>query len=178
MVPSRTEALCLHADLGEPLADLGQSDPCEQLEIETIIYRRVVRRKRYRRTCQCQDQPRTVTAPPPPKLLPKSIYGTSIWIHLLLEKFHLQRPTHRTIEQLRLLGVCLAPGTITDGLKRIEPLLTPIYDAIRDRHIQSKYFQADETRWKVFVEKAGKKAIFGGSGWGDANSDVKVNYYW
>ena len=162
-LPAREEQIDLPEDAkvcaccGEPLADLGQSDPCEQIEIETIIYRRVVRRKRYRRTCQCQDQPRTVTAPPPPKLLPKSIYGTSIWIHLLLEKFHLQRPTHRTIEQLRLLGVCLAPGTITDGLKRIEPLLTPIYDAIRDRHIQSKYFQADETRWKVFVEKAGKK---------------------
>ncbi|WP_231615753.1 hypothetical protein, partial [Novipirellula artificiosorum] len=58
-----------------------------------ILYRRVVRRGRYRRTCQCHAQPRTVTAPLPPKLLPKSIFGTSLWIHLLLEKFHLQRPT-------------------------------------------------------------------------------------
>ena len=95
-------------------------------------------------------------APLPEKLLPKSIYGTSIWIHLLLEKFHLQRPTHRTIEQLQLMGVSLAPGTITDGLKRIEPLLTPVYDALRARHSESTYFHADETRWKVFVEKAGK----------------------
>jgi transposase len=142
---------------GKPLADLGQTEPCEQIEIETILYRRVVRRKRYRRTCECKKQSRTVTAPPPPKLLPKSIYGTSIWIHLLLEKFHLQRPTHRTIEQLRLQGASLAPGTIAEGLKRIEPLITPIYDAIRDRHNQSKYFHADETRWKVFVEKAGKR---------------------
>jgi transposase len=161
-LPAREQQLDLPEDAKvcacccEPLADLGQSDPCEQIEMETILYRRVVRRKRYRRTCQCKDQPRTVTAPPPAKLLPKSIYGTSIWIHLLLEKFHLQRPTHRTIEQLGLLGVRLAPGTIADGLKRIEPLLTPIYDAIRDRHTQSRYFQADETRWKVFVEKAGK----------------------
>jgi transposase len=142
---------------GKPLADLGQTEPCEQIEIETILFRRVVRRKRYRQTCQCKNQPRTVTAPPLPKLLPKSIYGTSIWIHLLLEKFHLQRPTHRTIEQFRLQGASLAPGTIAEGLKRIEPLITPIYDSIRDRHNQSKYFHADETRWKVFVEKAGKK---------------------
>ncbi|TWU33733.1 IS66 family transposase [Novipirellula artificiosorum] len=141
---------------GEPLVGLGQSDPCEQIEIETILYRRVVRRGRYRRTCQCHAQPRTVTAPLPPKLLPKSIFGTSLWIHLLLEKFHLQRPTHRTIEQLGLLGVDLAAGTIAGGLKRIEPLLTPIYDAICDRQTKSNYFQADETRWKVFVEKAGK----------------------
>jgi transposase len=151
-----TEDAKVCACCGKPLADLGQSDASEQIEIETTVYRRVVRRKRYRRTCECKDQQRTVTAPLPSKLLPKSIYGTSLWIHLLLEKFHLQRPTHRTVEQLRLLGLSLAPGTITDGLKRIEPLLTPIYEAICARHTESKYFQADETRWKVFIEKAGK----------------------
>jgi len=46
--------------------------------------------KRYRRTCKCTDQPQTVTAALPPKLLPKSIYGTSVWVHLLLEKFQLR----------------------------------------------------------------------------------------
>jgi transposase len=161
-LPAREELIDVPADAkvcdccGKPLADLGSSDAVEQLEIETVVYRRVVRRKRLRRTCDCTGSPQTVTAPLPAKVLPKSIYGTSLWVHLLLEKFHLQRPTHRTIEQLRLLGLDLAPGTIAGGLKRIEPLLTPVYNAIRDRHVQSAYFQADETRWKVFVEKAGK----------------------
>jgi len=161
-LPAREEQIDLPDDekvcpcCGKPLEDLGQSDASEQIEIEIVVYRRVVRRRRYRRTCDCKDQQRTATAPLPPKLLPKSIYGTNLWIHLLLEKFHLQRPMHRTIEQLRLLGLSLAPGTIADGLKRIEPLLTPIYDAIRARHAESKYFQADESRWKVFAEKAGK----------------------
>ena len=141
---------------GKPLADLGFSEDGEQLEIEINVYRRKVRRKRYRRTCNCRRQPRTVTAPMPPKVLPKSRYGTSIWVHLLLEKFHLQRPTQRTIEQLRLLGLSLAPGTIADGLKRIESMMTPVYEAIRTHHQQSAYFHADETRWRVFVEKAGK----------------------
>ena len=161
-LPIREELIDLSEDAkicdccGKPLADLGQRDGGEQIEIETTVYRRVVRRKRYRRTCDCAGRQRTVTAPRPPKLLPKSIYGTSVWMHLLLEKFHLQRPTHRTIEQLRLLGVSLAPGTITDGLKRIEPLFKPVYEAILAHHVQSAYFQADETRWQVFVEKAGK----------------------
>ena len=141
---------------GLPLESIGHSDDHQQIEIETVVYRQVIRRKRYRRKCECGTQPKTITAPLPPKLLPKSIYGTSIWTHLLLEKFHLQRPTHRTIEQLRLLGLSLAPGTVVDGLKRIEPLMTPIYDSIRAHHIQSTYFHADETRWKVFAEKAGK----------------------
>ncbi|MEO8271865.1 MAG: IS66 family transposase, partial [Aureliella sp.] len=142
---------------GKPLAGLGASEACEQIEIETTVYRRVIRRKRYRRTCQCHQPARTLIASLPAKLLPKSIYGNSIWVHLLLEKFHLQRPHNRTISQLELLGVSLAPGTIADGLKRIEPLLTPIYEAICQRQARSKYFHADETRWKVFLEKAGKK---------------------
>jgi transposase len=141
---------------GKPMADLGRTDDSEQIEIEITIFRRVIRRKRYRQTCDCTDQPRTVTAPLPAKLLPKSIYGTSLWIHLLLEKFHLQRPMHRTLQQLRLLGADLATGTITDGLQRIEPLLAPVYEAICRRHVQSTCFHADETRWKVFVDKAGK----------------------
>jgi transposase len=141
---------------GLPLADLGHSEDSQQIEIETVIYRSVIRRKRYRRTCDCREQPRTVTAPLPAKLLPKSILGTSLWVHLLLEKFHLQRPMQRTLEQLRLLGLDLAPGTVTDGLRRIEPLLTPVYEAIRARHLQSRYFQADETRWRVFAETLGK----------------------
>ena len=169
-LPAREEQIDLPDDAKGLIAVASRwkisasDDASEQIEIETIVYRRVVRRKRYRQTCDCRDRPRTVTAPLPPKLLPKSIYGTSLWIHLLLEKFHLQRPMHRTIEQLRLLGLSLAPGTIADGLKRIEPLLTPVYDAIRAHHVQSKYFQADETRWKVFVEKAGKTGICGGCG--------------
>ena len=80
------------AGCGKPLAELGTSNDSEQIEIETTVFRRVIRRKRYRQTCDCSGRPRTVTASLPPKLLPKSIYGTSLWIHLLLEKFHLQRP--------------------------------------------------------------------------------------
>ena len=161
-LPVRQETVDLPEDAlvcaccGKPFEDLGHSHDGEQIEIETTVYRKVVRRKRYRRTCDCREQPRTVTAPLPPKLLPKSLYGTSIWTHLLLEKFHWPRPMHRTIEQLRLLGLSLAPGTIADGLKRIEPLMTPIYEAIRIHHVLSAYFHTDETRWKVFAEKAGK----------------------
>ena len=161
-LPERTQIVELDENeklcdcCGKPLTDLGFKDDGEQLGIETIVYRKIIRRRRLRRTCDCTGQPRTITAPIPPKLLPKSRLGTSIWVHLLIEKFHLQRPTHRTLQQLRLLGLPLAPGTIIDGLKRIEPMLTPVYQAIREHHLQSKYYHADETRWRVFVEKAGK----------------------
>jgi transposase len=141
---------------GKPLADVGDTEDSEQVEVEITVYRRRLRRRRYRRTCDCPG-PRTRTAPPPPKLIPKGRYGLSLWTHILLEKFHAQRPIQRTIEQLRWHGLELSPGTIASGLKSIEPLLQPIYAALRERSVASVYHQADETRWLVFVEIEGKK---------------------
>jgi len=53
---------------GQPLKGCGSEDS-EQLEIETIVFRRVIRRRRAQRTCACPG-PRTCTAPPAAKLPP------------------------------------------------------------------------------------------------------------
>lgn len=144
---------------GRPLTACGTEDS-EQLEIEMTVFRRVIRRQRRQRTCSCPG-PRTFTAPPVPKLIPKSLLGVSVWVEILLDKFASYRPTQRLLEQWRLLGLDLAAGTITDGLQRLEPLLTPIMEALLERNRQSHYKQADETRWLVFVEQQGKV----GFGW-------------
>jgi transposase len=144
---------------GRPLKACGSEDS-EQLDIEIIVYRRVVRRQRGQRTCGCPG-PRTVTAPPAPKLLAKSLLGTSVWVEILLDKFASYRPTQRLLEQWRMLGLDLAAGTVTDGLRRLEPLFGPIMEALRQRNRQAHYKQADETRWLVFVEQQGKV----GFGW-------------
>ena len=157
---------------GQPLKACGSEDS-EQLEIEIIVFRRVIRRRRGQRTCDCPG-PRTVTAPPAAKLIPKSLLGVSVWVEILLDKFASYRPTQRLLEQWRLLGLDLASGTITDGLHRLEPLFAPILEALLKRNRQSHYQQADETRWLVFVEQQGKV----GFGWWlwVFNSDDSVVY--
>jgi transposase len=144
---------------GRPLKACGTEDS-EQLEIESVVYRRVIRRRRGQRTCDCPG-PRTVTAPPAPKLIPKSLLGVSVWVEILLDKFASYRPTQRLLEQWRLLGLDLAAGTVTDGLQRLELLFQPILAALLQRNRQSHYKQADETKWLVFVEQQGKV----GFGW-------------
>lgn len=148
---------CVCGRCGKPFADMRQTEDSEQVEVEFTVYRRRVRRRRYRKTCNCPGW-RTHTAPKPAKLIPKSRYGNSVWVHLLLAKFLLGQPIHRAIEQLRLYQLQPAAGTITDGMKRIEPLLEPIYAALRERNVQSALHHADETRWLVFVEKQGKNS--------------------
>jgi len=145
---------------GLPLRRLSDTEDAEQIEIEVSAYRRVIRRRRYRRACTC-DGPITLTAPPPPKLIPKGRYGLSVWVEILLDKYFSYRPTERWLASWRLLGLDLAPGTVTDGLKQLEVLLRPIVEALKERNSAGDLHQGDETRWRVFIALDGKE----GFGW-------------
>ena len=145
---------------GLPLLPLSDTEDSEQVEIEVSAYRRVIRRRRYRRTCTC-DGPITRTAPPPPKLIPKGRYGLSVWVEILLDKYLSYRPTERLLAAWRLLGLDLAPGTVTEGLEQLEVLVRPIDEALKARNSEGDLHQGDETRWRVFTALEGKE----GFGW-------------
>lgn len=141
----------------EPLAQFPSTDDSEVVEIEVKAHRRVIRRKRYRRTCRCPDVPVIVTAPSPPKLIPKGAFGVSFWTLVFIDKFLFQRPTFRLLTDLRLThNLDVSPGTVTDGLKRLSPIFEPLYDEIRAKGIAQTRWHADETRWLVFAEVEGK----------------------
>lgn len=146
---------------GKPATLMSATEDSEVLEIDVRAHRRRIRRRRYRATCDCDPARRTLTAPPPPKLIPKGNYGISIWVHVLLDKYASYRPTERLLGQLEQYDLDLPAGTVNDGLQRIEPLMQPIYEAFRERNRQGDFHQADETRWLVFVLLDGKK----GHGW-------------
>ena len=90
------------------------SEDSEQVEIEVRAYRRVIKRQRYRRSCQCEGAPRLRTAPAPARLIPKGILGISVWVTVLIDKYLLYRPTYRLLADLRAHGLDLAraPGSI------------------------------------------------------------------
>ena len=126
------------------------SEDCEQLEIEVRAYRRVIKRRRYRRSCQCAAAPALSTAPAVPRLIPKGILGISLWVTVLIDKYLLYRPTYRLLEDLRAHGLNLAQGTVTDGLRRLAPLFAPLREALIARSRTAAHWHADETRWQVF----------------------------
>ncbi len=134
----------------------SDTEDSEQIEIEVRAYRRLIRRRRYQRTCPCANGPRTITAAPAPKLIPKGVLGVSIWVEVLLDKFFSHRPTERLLGHWQLLGLDVAAGTVAGGLERLEPLFQPLYDALLVRNAAAAFAQADETRWMVFVTQDGK----------------------
>lgn len=145
---------------GLPYETLAGTEDSEILEVINVKpYRRVIRRKQYKRQCSCPENTDAglLTPPPSERLIPKSKLGISIWAHLLVKKFEYQQPIHRTLAELKGNGLALAKGTVTDGFQRLLPLLVPVYDGIVAKNMSAEHWHADETGWKVFETITGKK---------------------
>jgi transposase len=144
------------ARCGQPFASFPGTDDTTVLEVDVRAHRRIYRRRRYRPTCSCGHHSGIVTAPPPAKVIPKSLLGVSVWVTILLDKFLFYRPTYRLLEDLQTQGLDLSQGTLTDGLHRLLPLFEPVYDQLVERSQQQTLWHADETRWLVFATWEGK----------------------
>lgn len=119
--------------------------------INVQAYQRVIKRKRYHRTCNCKNAgPKIQLAPNVAKLLPKSTVGISVWAYIISAKYEYHLPLNRVLDQLKSSQLLLPAGTITDGLHKLLPFFIPIYDAIVNRSLEAKHWHADETGWKVF----------------------------
>src|SRR5512135_791239 len=134
------------AGCGASFASFPGTDDTTILEVEVRAHRRVYRRRRYRPSCSCGTHPGIVTAPPPAKVIPKSLLGVSVWVTVLLDKFLFYRPTYRMLEDLRTQGLDLSQGTLTDSLQRLLPLFEPLYDLLVEHSQQQTLWPADETR--------------------------------
>lgn len=136
---------------GLPLIEMPDTEDSELIETQEVSgYRRLVHRKKYRPGCKCPGNKGIITAAGPPKLIPHSRYGASVWIHILIRKYQLQIPVARILKNLSLHGVDIPAGSVGDNLKRLAPLFEPIYAALEQRSLAARWWQADETRWHVF----------------------------
>jgi len=141
---------------GQPFASVSGSEETTLLEVDVRAHRRIIRRQRYRPTCACGTHPGILSAPPPPRLIPRSRLGVSIWVTVLLDKYLFYRPTYRLRDDLRTQGLDLSLGTLTDGLQRLVPLFEPLYQALIEHSRGQTLWHADETRWQVFITVEGK----------------------
>ena len=137
--------------------DFPGTEDSEEIHWDVRLVRRIHRRKRYRRACNCPGVPGIITAPVPPKLFPKGKFTAEFRVRILEQKYRFQIPLHRTLKMLEAQGARLAQGTITDGLKRIAELVQPLYACILEHSREAGHWHMDETRWMVFEEVEGKK---------------------
>src|SRR5215831_6925982 len=141
---------------GEAFRPFPAPETSTIIEVQVQAHVRRIQRSRYHRVCRCPHVPGIVTAPPAPRLIPKSPIGMSVWTEVLLDKYLYGRPTARLCQALQHHGVPLSQGTVTDGLRKITPLFEPVVQALRERQMGEKLFYGDETRWEVFAALEGK----------------------
>lgn len=147
-------------DCGAPFDVLPQTEDSEEIDVRVEVRRIVHKREIAKPACSCRRLPGLVTAPRPPKLIPKGMFTVDFWAYVVVEKFLLQRPLSRVILQLAFWGLVdpasgkpgVSQGTLTGGLKRIWPLLQPLYDRILEQVRKANHWHMDETRWMVFAE--------------------------
>lgn len=140
----------------KPRRELCTSEDSCVIEIEVKAHVRKIHRHLYIQSCDCPNIHPIICAPVPPKLIAKGKYGISVWSTVLLDKYKYGCPTERLLQKLRDIGLPIAPGTITDGLQKIAPLFEPI-DAALLKHLRAQqHWHADETRWAMFLQVAGK----------------------
>jgi len=141
---------------GKAAAAFPGTEDSEVIEIEVQAYRRVIRRKRYRASCQCGCLPGIMTAPAPARLIPKGIVGISVWVEIVLGKYLYAQPTNRLLQSWASIGLTLSHGTLIGGLKYLAPLFTPVLQALQARQLTEGLCHADETGWRVFEPIEGK----------------------
>ncbi|MCA1819112.1 MAG: IS66 family transposase [Halobacteriales archaeon] len=147
---------CCCRRCGRPFAPTSGTEDSTILEVEVQAHRRIIRRHRYRPSCDCGAHPGVVTAPPAPRVIPKSILGVSLLVELLADKYLSYRPTYRLLADLRTRDLDLSLGTVTDALQRLLPLFEPVYEALAAHSRRQPLWHGDETRWLVFAAVEGK----------------------
>src|SRR4029453_4070690 len=72
---------------GEAFAPFPGTEESTIIEVQGQAHLRRIQRRRYQKTCRCPQVPGIVTAPPPPRVIPKSPWGVSPRTMMWLEKY-------------------------------------------------------------------------------------------
>jgi len=131
--------------------EIGVTEQSEEIEWEVHLKRVRHIRHCYLRGCNCVPGPKILTAPKPAKLIPKGLFAVSFWVEVLLKKFEFKQPIQRTVDELKTLELEVSPGTLTGGLKKIQPMLQPLVGQFVLRAREGCHWHMDETRWPTWV---------------------------
>ncbi|HEY0725810.1 MAG TPA: IS66 family transposase [Pyrinomonadaceae bacterium] len=137
--------------------EIGLTEESEEIEWEVCLKRRRHVRHCYGPSCHCASGQGIRTAPKPAKLIPKGLFAVSFWVEVLLKKFEFKQPLQRIVSELKTLDLEVSPGTLTGGLKKIQPMLHPLVGQFVLRSREGCHWHMDETRWPMFLLVEGEK---------------------
>ena len=144
--PPRNARMC--SCCGKPYVANGENSSTI-IEIAVKAHTRRIVRPRWRRSCACASSPMEVSAPPAPRLFPRTPYGTSVWACFLFERYACLRPLHRVSAWMSDQGLPISVGTLADSVPRFLRMFEPFDEAIRAHQNAAAVRHGDETVWRV-----------------------------
>src|SRR5213076_3118768 len=126
---------------------IGQS-ASERLDYQpmAIFVRELVRPTYACRSCEQRGHdPQIARAVLPPEPIPKSGVGSGLLAHVTVSKMCDHLPLHRQESILARHGWDVRRSTLCDHLEKCGQLLTPLYDLMHRRLLQSFTIHADDT---------------------------------
>ena len=128
-----------------------------EIDVEIKMCRVVTVRQRVKRTCDCEEIPRFVTAPKPPRAIPKSKFSHNLLALFIVLKFMFSVPLSRILNLLGLQGETISAGSVSGAFRKCLKLLEPLYQALAAESKAEKRWNVDETSWRSFIQLPGKK---------------------
>lgn len=95
---------------------------------------------------------RVAVAPVPPSINPKGKLSDELCHHVVVEKFFNGVPLYRQCRFLNAKGADLSKSVLSDAVRNVALFYEPVYSAILDDLLQSKFLHMDETRIKMSQE--------------------------
>lgn len=147
---------------GEPRPEIGREVTTEYDFVPAKLIIRETIRPKYG-ACGKACCPGVAIAPLPARLLPQSLLGPGLAVHILLSRFD-DHIAYYTLERnfAERFGVNLPRQQMVQWVEKIAHLLLGIYDLIFEEMQTGGYLQVDETPVKVLDPEVKGKA---GKGW-------------
>jgi len=145
---------------GKEYRQTSMHEDSNEIDVQIKVIRKRIRRVKYAKDCDCEASPEIITAEKPANIIYKSLYSTSLWVLLLVFKYCFQIPLYRQTDKMWIQnGVVFKNSTIIGGFKKLHAVLIPLYNAMIEKSKTEAHWHADETSWKVFTDKRGKKTF-------------------
>jgi len=119
-----------------------------------LIVNRIIRPKY---VCpKCPDKG-VDTAPPPSRIIPKSLGTPALYAHIMTSKFRWHLPLYRQEKMFDHYGLAINRSVMCGWEKQLLPYLELVYDEMKIDLLHSRYIQTDETTLPVLDKsKPGK----------------------
>ncbi len=132
--------------------------PFKEEICERLVHKRQVSLvvKQYRKqVCKCPHCQDSIAKPPSPPTPLKSVQlESSVYAHILSQKFEFGLPYYRVEEVLKQGGFGITRTTLCEYQGKLYELLKPLHTELMNDFKSGSYLHCDETAWKAKVTNA------------------------